>query len=69
MTWQLHKLLQFIELVQAIIFKNYFQKLNTKIVDNTNVKMLICVQWKPINGITVGQRQTDSNNGLIIISG
>jgi hypothetical protein len=26
------------------------------------------IQWKPLNGITLGQRQIDSNNRLIIIS-
>jgi hypothetical protein len=27
------------------------------------------IQWRPLNGITLGQRQTDSNNRLILISG
>jgi hypothetical protein len=31
----------------------------------TNSKLLI--QWKPLNGITLGQKETDSNNRLIII--
>jgi hypothetical protein len=25
------------------------------------------IQWRPLNGITLGQRQTDSNNRLILI--
>jgi hypothetical protein len=27
------------------------------------------LQWKPLNGITLGQRQIDSNNRLILIGG
>ncbi len=26
------------------------------------------IQWKPLNGITLGQRQIDSNNRMILIS-
>ncbi len=28
----------------------------------------IIIQWAPLNGITLGQRETDSNNRLILIS-
>ncbi len=26
------------------------------------------IQWAPLNGITLGQRETDSNNGLFLTS-
>ena len=32
------------------------------------IKQIMNVQWKPLNGIDLGQRQTDSNNRLIILS-
>jgi hypothetical protein len=32
------------------------------------IKIYFLIQWKPLNGITLGRRQTDSNNGPIIIS-
>jgi hypothetical protein len=32
------------------------------------IKIYFLIQCKPLNGITSGRRQTDSNNGMIIIS-
>ncbi len=35
----------------------------------TDAKLCVMLQqWIPLNGITLGQRQTDINNQLIIIS-
>jgi hypothetical protein len=39
---------------------------NSKQVE-VNKSIIIVIQWKLLNGITLGQRQTDSNNQLIII--
>ena len=31
------------------------------------VQFIFVIQWKPLNGITLGLRETDSNNQMMLI--
>jgi hypothetical protein len=44
----------------------YFYALTLRIMSK-QMKIVFKIQWKPLNGITYGQSQSDSNNWLVII--
>jgi hypothetical protein len=44
---------------------NYFWQTNAPFCE-TGVELMMMIQWAPLNGITLGPRQTDPINRMIL---